>query len=170
MEEVFVNRVANSGLETINLEDFYPQGDRVQIDVKELLFMELVLKEKDFRDWVKNNDWTQFSGKFVAVYCSNDAIVPTWAYMLIASKLSGVAQKVVFGDLNTLESILWQDAIMNLDTNIYKDKKVVIKGCGDLPISAAAYTEISSKLIPVVQSLMYGEPCSTVPVYKRKVN
>ena len=168
MEEVFVNRVANSGLETINLEDFYPQGDRVKRDVKELLFMELVLKEKDFRDWVKNNDWGQYEGKFVAVFCSNDAIVPTWAYMLIASKLSGVAKKVVFGDLNALESVLWQDAMSNLDINNYIDKKVVIKGCGDLPISAAAYTDISSKLIPVVQSLMYGEPCSTVPVYKRK--
>lgn len=170
MEEVFVNRVTNSGLETINLEDFYPQGDRVLIDVKDLLFMELVLKEKDFRDWVKNNDWTQYDGKFVAVYCSNDAIVPTWAYMLIASKLSGVAKKVVFGDLNALESVLWKDALSELNIQDYIDKKVVIKGCGDLPISAAAYTDISSKLIPVVQSLMYGEPCSTVPVYKRKAN
>lgn len=170
MEEVFINRVANSGIETINLEDFYPKAERVLIDVKGLLFMELVLKEKDFRDWVKTHDWEQYRGKFVAVYCSNDAIVPTWAYMLIASKLTGVALQVVFGDLNALETVIWQNIIGQIDETTYADKKVVIKGCGDLPISAAAYTYISNKLIPVVQSLMYGEPCSTVPVYKRKAN
>ena len=168
MEEVFVNKVANSGIETINLEDYFPVGERVSIDVKELLFMELVLKEKDFREWIKTNDWTQYSEKFVAVYCSSDAIVPTWAYMLISSKLSGIAQKVVFGDLNALESALWENAFNTLEVENYKDKKVVIKGCGDLPVSAAAYTNITSKLLPVVQSLMYGEPCSTVPVFKRK--
>lgn len=168
MEEVFVNKVANSGIETINLEDYFPVGERVSIDVKGLLFMELVLKEKDFREWIKTNDWTQYSEKFVAVYCSSDAIVPTWAYMLIASKLSGIAQKVVFGDLNALESALWENAFNTLEVENYKDKKVVIKGCGDLPVSAAAYTNITSKLLPVVQSLMYGEPCSTVPVFKRK--
>ena len=170
MEEVFINKVANSGIETINLETYFPVGDRVSIDVKELLFMELVLKEKDFREWIKANDWTQYSEKFVAVYCSSDAIVPTWAYMLISSKLSGIAQKVVFGDLNALESALWENALNTLEVENYKDKKVVIKGCGDLPVSAAAYTNISSKLVPVVQSLMYGEPCSTVPVFKRKTN
>jgi hypothetical protein len=170
MEEVFINKVANSGIETINLETYFPVGERVSIDVKELLFMELVLKEKDFREWIKANDWTQYSEKFVAVYCSSDAIVPTWAYMLISSKLSGIAQKVVFGDLNALESALWESALNELNIDQYKDKKVVIKGCGDLPVSAAAYTNISSKLVPVVQSLMYGEPCSTVPVFKRKTN
>jgi hypothetical protein len=170
MEEVFINKVANSGIETINLEAYFPVGERVSIDVKELLFMELVLKEKDFREWIKANDWTQYSEKFVAVYCSSDAIVPTWAYMLISSKLSGIAQKVVFGDLNALESALWENALNTLEVENYKDKKVVIKGCGDLPVSAAAYTNISSKLVPVVQSLMYGEPCSTVPVFKRKTN
>jgi hypothetical protein len=170
MEEVFINKVANSGIETINLEAYFPVGERVSIDVKELLFMELVLKEKDFREWIKANDWTQYSEKFVAVYCSSDAIVPTWAYMLISSKLSGIAQKVVFGDLNALESALWENALNTLEVENYKDKKVVIKGCGDLPVSAAAYTNISSKLVPVVKSLMYGEPCSTVPVFKRKTN
>ena len=168
MEEVFVNKVANSGIETINLEDYFPTGERVVIDVKELLFMGLVLKEKDFREWIKTNDWSQYSNKFVAIYCSTDAIVPTWAYMLISTKLSGIAQKVVFGDLNALEAALWESALNKLDVNHYTDKKVVIKGCGDLPVSAAAYTNISSKLVPVVQSLMYGEPCSTVPVFKRK--
>ncbi len=170
MEEVFVNRVANSGIETINLEDYFPEGERKCIDIKEQLFMELVLKEKDFRAWVKENDWEQYRNCFVAVYCSNDAIVPTWAYMLIASKLTDVSKITVFGDLNALEAVLWNEAISELEINLYVDKKVVIKGCGELPVSAAAYTAISSKLVPVVQSLMYGEPCSTVPVYKRKLS
>ncbi len=168
MEEVFVNKVANSGIETINLEDYFPVGERVAIDVKELLFMGLVLKEKDFREWIKTNNWEQYLQKYVAIYCSSDAIVPTWAYMLISTKLSGIAKKVVFGDLNALETALWESSLDHLKIEDYKDKKVVIKGCGDLPVSAAAYTNISSKLVPVVQSLMYGEPCSTVPVFKRK--
>jgi hypothetical protein len=170
MEEVFINKVANSGIETINLEEYFPVGERVSIDVKELLFMGLVLKEKDFRDWIKTHNWEQYSQKYVAIYCSSDAIVPTWAFMLISTKLSGVANKVVFGDLNALEATLWESALNELNIDQYKDKKVVIKGCGDLPVSAAAYTNISSKLVPIVQSLMYGEPCSTVPVFKRKTN
>lgn len=170
MEEVFINKVANSGIETINLEEYFPAGERVFIDVKELLFMGLVLKEKDFRDWIKTHNWEQYSQKYVAIYCSSDAIVPTWAFMLISTKLSGIANKVVFGDLNALEATLWESALNELNIDQYKDKKVVIKGCGDLPVSAAAYTNISSKLVPVVQSLMYGEPCSTVPVFKRKTN
>ena len=170
MEEVFVNKVANSGIETINLEDYFPHGERKYIDIKDLLFMELVLKEKDFRTWIKENDWEQYRDCYVSVFCSNDAIVPTWAYMLISSKLTSVAKMIVFGDLNALEAVIWQEASSKLDVNMYTDKKVVIKGCGDLPVSAAAYTAISTKLIPVVQSLMYGEPCSTVPVYKRKLN
>jgi len=170
MEEVFINKVANSGIETINLEEYFPVGERVFIDVKELLFMGLVLKEKDFREWIKVHNWEQYSQKYVAIYCSSDAIVPTWAFMLISTKLSGVANKVVFGDLNALEATLWESALNELNIDQYKDKKVVIKGCGDLPVSAAAYTNISSKLVPIVQSLMYGEPCSTVPVFKRKTN
>lgn len=170
MEEVFINKVANSGIETINLEEYFPVGERVFIDVKELLFMGLVLKEKDFRDWIKTHNWEQYSQKYVAIYCSSDAIVPTWAFMLISTKLSGIANKVVFGDLNALEATLWESALNELNIDQYKDKKVVIKGCGDLPVSAAAYTNISSKLVPVVHSLMYGEPCSTVSVFKRKIN
>lgn len=168
MEEIFVNKVANSGLVSLNLEDYYSVGYRVEIDVKELLFMGLVLKEKDFREYIKTNDWTVYQNKYVAIYCSTDAIVPTWAYMLIAAKLSGIAAKVVFGDLNALETALWETAFDKIQIEDYRDQKVVIKGCGDLPVSPAAYTNISNKLIPVVHSLMYGEPCSTVPVYKRK--
>jgi hypothetical protein len=168
MEEIFVNKVANSGLISLNLEDYYSVGDRVEIDVKELLFMGLVLKEKDFREFIKTNDWSAYQNKFVAVYCSTDAIVPTWAYMLISAKLSGIAAKVVFGDLNALEAAIWETAFDEINIDDYRDQKVVIKGCGDLPVSPAAYTNISNKLVPVVHSLMYGEPCSTVPVYKRK--
>lgn len=168
MEEVFVNKVANSGLITINLEDFFPQGDRTFIDIKDALFMGLVLKEKDFRDWVKNHDWQQYQEHYVAVGCSTDAIVPTWAYMLIANKLVGIAKEIVFGDLSALEAVLWEKQLSNFDAMQYQGEKIVIKGCGDLPVTAAAYTLITSKLTPVVKSIMYGEPCSTVPIYKAK--
>ena len=168
MEEIIINKVANSGLISLNLEDYYTEGERVLIDVKDQLFMGLVLKEKDFREWIKTNNWTIYQDKYVGIYCSTDAIVPTWAYMLIATKLSGIAKKVVFGDIHALEAAIWENAFNQIDVNEYKDQKVVIKGCGDLPVSPAAYTNIANKLIPVVQSLMYGEPCSTVPVYKRK--
>lgn len=168
MEEVFVNKVANSGLITINLENYFPQGDRVFVDIKDALFMGLVLKEKDFRDWVKNHDWNQYKDQFVAIGCSTDAIVPTWAYMLISNKLVGHAKEIVFGDLNALEAVLWEKQLQQIDINQYVGEKIVIKGCGDLPVTAAAYTIITSKLTPVVKSIMYGEPCSTVPIYKAK--
>ena len=121
MEEVFINKVANSGIETINLEEYFPVGERVFIDVKELLFMGLVLKEKDFRDWIKTHNWEQYSQKYVAIYCSSDAIVPTWAFMLISTKLSGIANKVVFGDLNALEATLWESALneLNIDSALF---------------------------------------------------
>lgn len=166
MQEPIINKVAQSGLITLNLEKYYPQGERKQIDLKDVLFMGMILKEKDFRQWVKEHDWNQYQNTFVAVYCSTDAIIPTWAYMLVASKLSGIATKVVFGDLQTLESILWEDAIKDIDQEQYRDQKMVIKGCSNLPVSEAAYLLITQKLTPVVSSLMFGEPCSTVPVYK----
>jgi hypothetical protein len=168
MEEGFVNKVANSGLITLNLEDYFPSGNRTFIDIKDVLFMGMVLKEKDFRDWVKNHDWTQYNGHFVAIGCTADAIVPTWAYMLMASKLSGIASEVVFGDLSALEAVLWSKSLGKLDIEPYRDQKMVIKGCGDLPVTAAAYAEITRLLTPLAKSIMYGEPCSTVPVYKAK--
>lgn len=168
METEFVNKVANSGLITINLEHHYPQGERVLLDIKDQLFMGMVLKEKDFRQFIKEHDWQQYQDKFVAVSCSVDAIIPTWAYMLIASKLSGVAQKVVFGNLQTLETVLWDEVLRDFPIENYRDEKIVVKGCGDLPIGADAYLALTSKLVSVASSVMFGEPCSTVPVFKAK--
>lgn len=168
MEEAFVNKVANSGIITLNLEDYFPHGERKLIDIKDTLFMGMVLREKDFRDWVKNHSWEDYSDCFVAIYCSTDAIVPTWAYMLIASKLSGIARDVVFGDLLSLEAVLWEKALGSIVPAHYEGERVVVKGCGQLPVSPAAYSLITQKLTPVVKSIMYGEPCSTVPIYKAK--
>jgi hypothetical protein len=170
MTEEIVNKVANSGLLTINLEHIYPVGERVALDIKDTLFMGMVLKEKDFRLWISSYDWQQYQNKNVAVFCSVDAIIPTWAYMLVSSKLTGIAHKVVFGSIDTLETVLWEESIHNLDVNEYAGKKVVIKGCGDLFISPAAYLQLTHKLVPIAQSVMYGEPCSTVPVYKSKIS
>lgn len=168
MTEEIVNKVANSGLLTINLEHIYPVGERVALDIKETLFMGLVLKEKDFRMWISSHDWQQYENKNVAVFCSADAIIPTWAYMLISSKLSGISKKVIFGNLETLETVLWEEAISSVGVDEYLGKKVVIKGCGDIYISPAAYLQLTQKLVSVAQSVMYGEPCSTVPVFKAK--
>jgi hypothetical protein len=168
MEQI-INKVAQSGLITFNLEDYYDKNERVVFDIKECLYMGLILREKDFREFVKTNNWEQYRDKNVAITCSADAIVPTWAYMLIASKLSGIANYYFFGDLNNLENSLFQKALSDIDVEYYRDKKLVIKGCGNLPVPINAYVEISRLLLPVVNSIMYGEPCSTVPVYKRKI-
>lgn len=168
METEFVNKVANSGLITINLEHYYPQGERVLLDIKDQLFMGMVLKEKDFRQFIKEHDWQQYQDKFVAVSCSVDAIIPTWAYMLIASKLSGISKKIVFGNLQTLETVLWEEVLNEFPVEDYRDEKIVVKGCGDLPIGADAYLTLTSKLVSVASSVMFGEPCSTVPVFKAK--
>jgi hypothetical protein len=129
--------------------------------------MELALKEKDFREWIKTNDWERYRGHFVAVTCSNDAIIPNWAYMLVASALSGVARKVVFGSVDQLETAIFSELIAALPGEEYADKRLVIKGCSDLPVPVSAYVEIVAKLQPVAKSIMFGEPCSTVPVFKR---
>ena len=168
MEKEIINRVAESGLVEINLEDFYPQGERVLIDVKENLFQGLILKEKNFREFVKNEDWKKYQNKFVAITCSADAIVPTWAYMLIATSLQPFAKKFVFGDLKTLETILFIESLSKINPEEYRDKKLVIKGCGNLPVSESAYVELARILTPVAKSIMFGEPCSTVPVMKKK--
>lgn len=168
MEQI-INKVAQSGLITFNLEDYYDKNERVVFDIKECLYMGLILREKDFREFVKTNNWEQYRDKNVAITCSADAIVPTWAYMLIASKLSGIANYYFFGDLNNLENSLFQKALSDIDVEYYRDKKLVIKGCGNLPVPINAYVEISRLLLPVVNSIMYGEPCSTVPVYKIKI-
>lgn len=168
MAEEIINRVASSPLVTINLEDYYPEGERVQFDMKDHLFQGLILREKDFREFVKSNDWTQYENKYVSVICSADAIVPTWAYMLVAQKLTGLAKSFVFGDMEDLEAMLFSTAMQEFHPEEFQDKPVVIKGCFDKPIPVNAYMEITQKLSPYVKSLMYGEPCSTVPIFKRK--
>jgi hypothetical protein len=167
MEEEIINKVSQSGLVTIDLESFYPEGERFLFDIKDLLFQGLILREKDFRDFVKNEDWSRYKDKYVALICSADAIVPTWAYMLLAAHLEPYAKRVVFGNLEDLETILYTEALAAINMNDYKDARVVIKGCSNLPVPAAAYVELTRLLRPVAKSIMYGEPCSTVPLYKK---
>lgn len=168
IQENIVNKVASSGLITLNLEDYYDQGERVVYDLKENLFQGLILREKDFREFIKAHDWTAYTGKNVAVICSADAIVPTWAYMLLANKMKPYANEVVFGGLDVLEAVLFTKALAKIDISEYQDERVVIKGCADIDVPVAAYVEITALLTPVAKSIMYGEPCSTVPIYKRK--
>ncbi len=167
MEKEIINKVAQSGLVTIDLEEYYPQGDRVLLDIKDVLFQGLILREKDFREFIKTEDWSKYKDKYVALICSADAIVPTWSYMLLATHLEPFAKKVVFGDLETLETILYCEILKELNINDYIDARIVIKGCGKLPVPKAAFVEITRLLRPVAKSIMYGEPCSTVPVYKK---
>lgn len=168
IQENFVNKVAASGLITFNLEEYLEKGDRVLYDIKDNLFHGLMLKEKDFRAFVKDHDWQQYEGKNIAIYCSADAIVPTWAYMLLANRMKPYAKEIVFGSLEVLESILFAKALAKVDIQKFAGERVVIKGCGEIEIPISAYVEITGLLTPVVKSLMYGEPCSTVPIYKRK--
>ena len=168
MENEIVNKVSQSGLITIDLEEFYPAGERVLFDIKELLFQGLILREKDFREFVKEHDWTQYQGKNVALTCTADAIVPTWAYMLLANRLAPYARDVVFGDKEVLETVLFEKALAGMDIEQYRNQRIVIKGCGDVEVPASAYVELTKKLTPVVKSLRFGEPCSTVPIYKKK--
>lgn len=168
IQENFVNKVAASGLITLNLEEYFHQGERVVYDIKDNLFHGLMLREKDFREFIKTHDWSVYAGKNIAVQCSADAIVPTWAYMLLANKMMPYANEVVFGSLETLEATLFVRALSKIDINSYANERVVIKGCADIEVPVAAYVEITNLLTPVVKSIMYGEPCSTVPIYKRK--
>jgi Protein of unknown function (DUF2480) len=167
IEDQIINKVANSGLITIDLEDFSPVGERVLIDLKDNLFMGLILREKDFREFLKTNDWSQYQGKNVAITCTEDVIIPTWAYMLLVSKLQPIARNIVFGDLQKLEETLFQESIKNIDVEKYRDAKVVVKGCSKGEVPTAIYVSITKMLMPVAQSIMFGEPCSTVPVFKR---
>lgn len=166
-QQEIINRVAQSPLITFNLEDYYQKGERVLFDIKEWLFQGLILREKDFRAAVKEHDWEQYEGKHVAMTCTADAIVPTWAYMLLATKLEPYAETVMHGNLEELEKVLFKNALDKVNSNEFLNKKVVIKGCGNLPVPEFAYVEITNKLRPVVSSIMYGEPCSTVPLYKQ---
>ena len=167
MEEI-INRVAKSPLISLDLEDYYSHQERLVYDLKDNLFMGMILKEKDFREFIKTHNWTQYTNKNVAITCSEDAIIPTWAYMLLATNIAPYADLIVFGTLQELENQLFFNAINTIDIEAFRDKKVVVKGCSKLPVPTTAYVEITRKLQPVVQSLMFGEPCSTVPIYKRK--
>jgi hypothetical protein len=166
--EALRNKVAESGIITINLESYFPQEEVCSFDIKDFLFMEMLLKEKEFRTALDNHDWEQYKNKHVAIFCSTDAIIPMWAYMLVASRLTPVAKSVFEGTINELFKKVFLDNIASIDESEFEEKRVVIKGCGDKEIPAYAYTAISNKLLSKVKSLMYGEPCSTVPVYKKK--
>lgn len=165
--EEIVNRVAVSGIVSLDLEELYHPGERVLYDIKDNLWQGMILKEKDFREFLKTHDWAQYQGKNVAITCSEDAIVPTWAYMLLAVQLEPYANAIVFGDLNALEDKLFSDAIQKINLSEYEGKRVVVKGCSKVNVPISAYVEISRLLKPIVQSLMFGEPCSTVPLYKK---
>jgi hypothetical protein len=166
-QDQIINRVTNSSLVTFDLEDFFVPGERVQLDIKDQLYKGIILKEKDFRDFIKENRWEQFQDKFVAINCSVDAIVPTWAYMLLAIAKEPFARKVVFGTLEELEIAIFQDSLKNVDWASFKGSKVVIKGCSKVNVPVAMYVDIAAKLRSHVSSLMYGEPCSTVPLFKK---
>jgi hypothetical protein len=165
--EGLINKVASSGLITIDLEEYYPAGERVLFDIAEHLFQGLILREKDFREYIKNEDWNKFKDKYVAIICSVDAIVPTWAYMLLAVHMQPAAKKIVFGNLETLETVLYNEILNDIEINQFADARIVIKGCGNLPVPKAAYVELTRLLRPVAKSIMFGEPCSTVPLYKK---
>lgn len=166
--ETIINKVQSSPLVTFNLEDLYVPGERVVYDIKRNLFQGIILKEKDFREFLKGHDWSQYAGQHVALTCTEDAIIPTWAYMLLAIQLQPFAKTIVFGDLVNLEQQLFQQAISKVDLEEYRNAKVVIKGCSKVPVPEYAYVEIARLLTPIAQSLMFGEPCSTVPLMKRK--
>ncbi len=168
MQEEIINKVSQSELLTIDLEKYFPEEKIIMFDLKPFLFMELILKEKDFRAAIQNLDWSQYKDQLVGVYCSTDAVIPVWAYMLLASYLEPFAKEIIQGNEDQVIRQLLLKKINAIDPEDYKDKRVVVKGCGEKPIGEFAYLEITRLLRPVVKSIMYGEPCSTVPIYKRK--
>ena len=169
METVFVNKVAESGIVTINLEDYYPKETIAIFDLKDYLFMGLILKEKDFRESLKVLDTVPFIHKIVALTCTADAVIPMWAYMLVASALQPIANEIIFGSIAIVTNKVLVRNITAIPVHEYADKRIVIKGCGEKPVSEEAYIEITKLLRPVAKSIMYGEPCSTVPVFKKAV-
>jgi len=168
MEEEIVNKVAQSKLITFNLEDYYPKGERMVLDIKDWLYEGFILKEKEFRAFVDAHDWSQYKDAYVAMHCSTDAIIPGWAYLLLSVKLSGIAKKAVQGSLVDLETSIYQSVIENIDISEYQDRLIIIKGCSKKPVPANAYLFLAERLKAVAKSIMYGEACSSVPLYKRK--
>jgi hypothetical protein len=166
MSDTIINKVAESGLITLDLERFYPKSETVLFDLKDYLFMGQILKEKEFRDSLKKTNWELYRDKYVGVVCSADAIIPVWAYMLVSSYLQPIAKDVMVGSEKEVHKSIFLKNISAIDINEYVGKRVVVKGCGDLPIEEFAYLEITKLLRPVAKTIMYGEPCSTVPIYK----
>jgi len=166
MSEI-INRVASSKLITLDLEDYYPKGSRVIFDIKPWLFQELILKEKDFREQVKNHDWSKYTDCYVGLTCSSDAIIPSWAYLLISTQLTQHARHITIGNLEQLETSIFEHIISKIPMEQFKDKPVIIKGCSNKPIPETAYIRLIEKLQPIVKSLFFGEACSTVPLYKK---
>lgn len=163
-----INRVANSKLITLDLEDYYPEGDRIRLDIEKWLYQGIILKEKDFRASVDSHDWEQYNGKYVAVMCSSDAIIPSWAYLLISVSLGPYSRKFVVGDLELLENMIFQDVIEAIDMDQFEGVPVIVKGCSNKHIPESAYALLTKRLLPKVSSLMFGEACSSVPLYKKK--
>lgn len=168
IQENIVNKVAQSGLITIDLAEHAPKAAIEIYDIKENLFHGLILKEKDFREFIKTHDWSQYKDKHIGIICSADAIVPTWAYMLLSTKLVDYALSIHFGDEDYVRKTLFDHALSSLDYSQYQDQRIVVKGCGDIPVPESAFVTFTTQLSKVAKSVMYGEPCSTVPVFKRK--
>lgn len=168
MPEEIVNRIAQSKLITLDLEDFYPKGRRVLIDISKWLFEGLILREKEYRNYLDITDWEQYKDTYIALTCTSDAIIPGWAYMLVATKLQPHAKRVVIGDMELLETSIFQAVIENMDVSVFEQKSVIIKGCGKKPIPTNAYIWLTAKIQPVAKSMMYGEACSSVPLFKKK--
>jgi hypothetical protein len=165
MDEI-INKVANSVLEVFDLEDYYPKGIRVQLDISQWLLEGFLLKEKDFREHLKNHDWAQYRDQFVAINCSTDAIVPAWASILVTIQLAPFAKKIVNGNIDDLDSALYEELLAKLDYSVYDNKPIIIKGCSKKPVPMRAYILAAHYLQPFARSIMYGEACSAVPLYK----
>lgn len=166
-QPTLVNRVANSGLVTINLELLYPKGEIVGFDIKDHLFMGLILKEKEFREAMVQIDWKQYEDKNLCIWCSTDAIIPVWAYMLVTMYAQPFAQDIYLGAPDHYLEAAYRQIIANVDVSIYQDARIVVKGCSDKAVPASAYLDITARLLPIAKSIFYGEPCSTVPIYKK---
>lgn len=167
MNDPIINKVAESGLVSLDLETYIPKEEPAVFDMKDYLFMGLILKEKDFREALKKLDWEIYRDKNIAVTCTADAIIPVWAYMLVAAYLQPIAKEIVLGNEQELYKTIFLKNLAQINVHEFADKRLVIKGCGETPIGDFAYMEITKRLLPVVKSIMYGEPCSTVPVYKK---
>lgn len=168
MSEEIINRIAQSKLIVFDLEDYYPEGKRVRLDIKDWLHEGFIVKEKEFRKYVSEHNWQQYQDSYVALFCSTDAIVPSWAYMLVTTRLQPFAKKIIQGNLELLETSVYQEILQNLDLSEFQDKSVIIKGCSNKPVPPNAYLLVTTLLLTVARSIMYGEACSSVPLYKRK--